>query len=417
MRALLNLLTFIFSVAWGAYAQSGWVAILPNPELQGWQVDGAPKFQFENGLLVFEGESRGRLLTKRTYRNCIVRVEFRNSPGANHGIALRAPLGWQASRYGMEIQILDDFTADPARVGNRSRCGAIYGVVPVRFSAVRPPGQWNTMTITCQERQVKVELNGLTVVDVNLNSIHDVALLRDRPGFLQEEGHIGFVAHSGRVEFRKLDIRELPTPKRRLNEPPAGFVALFNGRDLSGWQSWYANPPEIATLPEEERRRLQEEANRQHLRHWSVENGELVFDGKGVSLLTQHKYRNFELILEWQIPPGGDSGIYLRGVPQVQIWDRPEGSGGLYNNERSPNKPLTRADRPPGQWNRFHILMLDGSVYVWLNGVLVVNNIPLENYWNREQPLPEQGPIWLQAHGSPLRFRNLFLREIGKTVD
>ncbi len=414
MRVHRTVVLSLLALAVGtASAQSGWVSLLPNSSLTGWQVDGQPKFHFEDNRLVFEGESRGRLLTQRTYRDFILRMEFRNGPGANNGIALRAPFGWQASRYGMEVQILDDFTANRAEVGNHSLCGAIYGVVPVRFSAVRPPNQWNTMEITCRGRHIKVVLNGSVVVDTNLNTIHDIGLIRERPGFLREEGHIGFVAHSGRVEFRKMEIRELPTLPRRLNEPPEGFVALFNGRDLTGWQSWFANPPELTTLSEEERRLRQEEANHQHLSHWRVEKGELVFDGQGVSLLTERAYSNFELIAEVQIPPGGDSGIYLRGVPQVQIWDRPEGSGGLFNNERHPSKPLKRADHPPGKWNRFHILMLDGVVYVWLNGELVVNGVPLENYWNRSQPLPASGPIWLQAHGTPLRFRNLFIREIG----
>jgi hypothetical protein len=143
-----------------------------------------------------------------------------------------------------------------------------------------------------------------------------------------------------------------------------------------------------------------------------VHDGELVFDGQGVHLITEKPYGDFELWLDWQIEAGGDSGIYLRDTPQVQIWDNPDGSGGLYNNEQHPNRPRVKADRPPGQWNRFRILMLGERVTVWLNETLVVHDVPLENYWDRGAPLPASGHIWLQAHGTPLRFRNIFIRPL-----
>lgn len=96
----------------------------------------------------------------------------------------------------------------------------------------------------------------------------------------------------------------------------------------------------------------------------------------------------------------------------MQIWDNPDGSGGLYNNAKHPNRPRVKADNPPGQWNRFRILMLGERVTVWLNETLVVHDVPLENYWDRGAPLPASGHIWLQAHGTPLRFRNLFIRPL-----
>jgi hypothetical protein len=116
--------------------------------------------------------------------------------------------------------------------------------------------------------------------------------------------------------------------------------------------------------------------------------------------------------VDWKIGKKGDSGIYLRGNPQVQIWDNKEGSGGLYNNQKNPSKPLKFADRPVGQWNTFHIIMRGDKVTVHLNGVLVVDNTPLENYWQRGQPLPAVGPIELQHHGDPLWFKNIYIKEL-----
>jgi hypothetical protein len=390
-----------------AVAADGW-QLLPFNESE-WLRDGAPTYRIEAGVLIFEGEGRGRLMSRQTYSDFELQVEFRCSAGANNGIALRAPLGFQASRYGMEIQILDDSAYQPLDL--RTACGAIYGLCPVRASAVRPAGEWNLIHIRCEGRRVQVHLNGVPVVDADLNSIRVRELLRERPGFLRELGHLGFIQHDGCVEFRNLRVRTLHVP-RLANQPPAGFTALFNGRDLSGWQSWYADPPTIAHMSEEARQQAQARANEQYLKHWRVENGDLIFDGQGVHLITEARYGDFELWLDWQIEPGGDSGVYLRDTPQVQIWDDPSGSGGLHNNEKHPSRPLVKADNPPRQWNRFRILLLGERVTVWLNETLVAHEIPLENYWNRRAPLPREGRLWLQAHGTPVRFRNIFIRPL-----
>jgi len=203
-----------------------------------------------------------------------------------------------------------------------------------------------------------------------------------------------------------------------LNTPPPGFVRLFNGRDLSGWKGLAGkggNPYERAKLSPDDMQAEQARADSLMRAHWRVENGALVFDGHGSHLCTQKEYRNFEMLVDWKIGPGGDSGIYLRGAPQVQIWDTaqwPEGSGGLYNNKKGPSKPLVRADNPVGEWNTFRIKMVDDRVTVYLNDKLVVDNVALENYWDRSQPIFTKGQIELQSHGSTLYFRNVFMREI-----
>ena len=198
------------------------------------------------------------------------------------------------------------------------------------------------------------------------------------------------------------------------NVPPKGFKALFNGKDLTGWQGVIPLPQRQKLSPAELAKR-QAQVNAKVLPHWTVKDGVLCYDGKGNSLQTVKDYGNFELLVDWKIGPHGDSGIYLRGVPQVQIWDpadRPEGSGGLFNNKKHPSKPLHCADRPIGQWNTFRIRMVGDRVTVYLNGVLVVDNVPLENYWDRSKPLPERGPIELQHHNHPLYFKNIFIKEL-----
>ena len=127
--------------------------------------------------------------------------------------------------------------------------------------------------------------------------------------------------------------------------------------------------------------------------------------------------------------PKADSGIYLRGTPQVQIWDRNQvfdpkrptrrphlGSGGLFNNTPgTPGRdPLVLADRPFGEWNQFRIRQIGDRTWVWLNDKLVVDDAVMENYWDRGQPLRARGPIMLQTHGGEIRWRNLFVRDIGE---
>jgi hypothetical protein len=205
-----------------------------------------------------------------------------------------------------------------------------------------------------------------------------------------------------------------------LNRPPEGFLALFNGRDLTGWKgllsSPYDNPIRRAKLSPEELIKEQAKADISMLEHWTVKDGVLEFDGKGFSLATMRDYEDFELLVDWKIVnPRGDSGIYLRGAPQVQIWDPDQhkvGSGGLYNNQKNPSRPTMIADNPIGQWNTFRIRMVGERVTIHLNGKLVVDNVVLENYWDRSRPIFPSGQIELQCHGDPIHFRNIYIREI-----
>jgi hypothetical protein len=206
------------------------------------------------------------------------------------------------------------------------------------------------------------------------------------------------------------------------NTPPDGFTALFDGHDLAGWKGLVAakgGPPARAKMSPEELASAQATADQSMRDHWKAEDGVLVFDGKGQSICTAKDYGNFELLVDWKILPNGDSGIYLRGAPQVQIWDTAltshgaqVGSGGLYNNKKHASKPLVKADNPVGEWNAFRIVMVGDEVTVYLNGQLVVDKTPLENFWARDKPLPATGQIELQNHGNLLYFKNIYLKEL-----
>ncbi|NLS96796.1 MAG: DUF1080 domain-containing protein [Planctomycetaceae bacterium] len=207
--------------------------------------------------------------------------------------------------------------------------------------------------------------------------------------------------------------------------PPEGFRAIFNGKDLTGWHG--LNPHSAERFTGEKREANLQQQLADFPKHWRVENGELVNDGTGPYATTDEEFGDIELLIEYKTVPKADSGIYLRGTPQVQIWDwnqvfdpkRPDrkphlGSGGLFNN--TPGKPgrdpLVLADKPFGEWNSFRIRQVGDRTSVWLNEKLVVDDAVMENYWDRSKPLPAKGPIMLQTHGGEIRWRNLFVRDI-----
>ncbi|MFM8735837.1 MAG: DUF1080 domain-containing protein [Pirellulales bacterium] len=209
--------------------------------------------------------------------------------------------------------------------------------------------------------------------------------------------------------------------------PAPGWTALFNGRDLAGWRGRpHLDPAKDAEGTPEERAKRQAEWDADMRRHWTVAEGAIVGDGQGVFLTTDRDFGDFELTLDWMLPaPCADSGIYLRGNPQVQIWDpacerdskhgAQKGSGGLWNNpEGAPGKwPIVKADKPIGEWNTTRITMQGDRVTVVLNGQVVVDDAPLANHFAEGRPLPACGPIQIQAHGGPMHVRNVFVRDLG----
>lgn len=217
-------------------------------------------------------------------------------------------------------------------------------------------------------------------------------------------------------QYIKIDLKEF------LDKLPSGkgYVSLFNGKDLSGWEGLVANPIKRSKMSRQALAKAQAKANKQMHEDWFVKDGIIQFKGEGYNnICTIKDYGDFEMLVDWKITNGGDSGIYLRGTPQVQIWDIANthvgaqvGSGGLYNNQKNERIPLKVADNPIGEWNTFRIKMVGDRVTVYLNGILVTDNVALENYWDRNLPIFEKEAIELQAHGENLGFRNVYVREI-----
>jgi hypothetical protein len=407
-----------------AKPETGFVSLFDGQSLNGWKLfnQHGTGYGVTNGLIYCAEGGGGNLFTEKEYSDFILRLDYKLRPGGNNGVGIRAPLSGDAAYLGMEIQMLDDKAPKHATIKPWQFNGSIYNIVPAKKGTPKI-GEWNSYEITAKGRHIKVVLNGRTIVDADLNKVTDPETLMHHPGMLRDRGHIGFLGHNDYVEFRNIRIKELLSPGTD-NVPPGGFTALFNGKDVNNWKGLmappYDNPSNRAKLSPATYNVEQAKADLNMRGHWRAQGGEIVFDGHGRSLCTKKDYRDFEMLVDWKIPPRGDSGIYVRGSPQVQIWETnspgqfrpPDGSGGLYNNQKNPRHPLRNADNPVGEWNRFRILMVGEKLHVYLNNELVVRDTVLENYWERDKPIYPSGQIELQNHGGPLWFKNIYIREI-----
>jgi len=229
-------------------------------------------------------------------------------------------------------------------------------------------------------------------------------------------------ADNVRVKFVDEDY-DLAAEGRK--ECPEGYAPLFNGKDFSGWKGLVQNKAGFnmphcrrAMIPEV-RWGYEAEGMKAMKEHWSVRDGVMFFDGKkgGYNITPEKQYGNFEVLVDWRLlRVYGDSGFYLRGLPQIQIWDPTMwnglGSGGIWNNTTALFNATTREDRPIGDWNTFRIRIVGNRTWVWFNGVLVTDGVEYQNRYHPDKPIPLIDNFELQCHGDPVEFRNLFIKEL-----
>ena len=419
----------------------------------------------------FIGDSKEQVSINE-YGNFVLRFEYMYMDNFFGGIDIRTPpysetrnnssMGWPRYDGMCSIPLIDDEGSDfYDKTSGRDRLkafqytGSVYGISPARRdniskqiwgkdklfslggSYARKPGKWNFMEIKVVGSDIEVYLNGQQINKCDLSAFYTNGTTPDKhkhPGLTRRRGHIRFVRFAeGRLIWRNARILQLPdnfsiedvTPSIP-KEYPVGFERYFSGReeDMRMWkgvttQERFDNPSVRQKASSEKRSAMQAVANMAMRQHWFVRNGSLFFDGfkGGHSIATIKDYADFEMWADWRIMSfGGDSGLYLRGAPQVQIWDAHNqwnlGSGGLYNNRQNPSKALKIADRQIGDWNRFHIIMRGDKVTVWLNGELVVDNVTMENYWDRRRAIFPCEQIELQCHGDPVEWRNIFIKSL-----
>ncbi len=411
--------------------EDGFVPLFNGKDLSGWaNVNVAPNtFTVKDGLIICNGKPTGELRTERMYENFILELEYRHMvPGGNAGVfiwsdALTAP--GQPFIRAIEVQVLDGRNSDSYT--SHGDVFAIHGAVmkPDRphpggwmrclpsERRAKPAGEWNHYRLTCNDGSLKLAVNGKEVSGGS--------------GCKPRKGYICLESEGGIVHFRNLRIKELestqPQPEE-VAEAARGFQSLYTGVDLAGWKY-----------------------EKEHEGHWTAKDWILDYDGKGKDLWTEKEYGDFELVADWRwtrkpvkrmhpviLPSGdyavgedgkelqvegldaGDSGIYLRGSGrnQINIWCWPSGSGELWSirgdknlppEVRAAAVPRVKADKPIGQWNRFHITMKGDRLAVILNGKKVIEDALIPG-------IKPRGAIALQHHGDPIQFANLFIREL-----
>lgn len=188
-----------------AAEEEGYVPLFNGTDLTGWTGD-TKGYIVENGNLVCK--PGGFLYTEKEYANFSFKFEFKLTPGANNGIGIRTPSEGNPAYAGMEIQILDDRHEKYKDLKEWQVHGSIYGVVPAKRDVLKPVGEWNSEEIIADGRNVKVIVNGVTVVDANLDKVQPVDG-HEHPGLKNEKGHIAFCGHGDVIEFRNLRLKEL----------------------------------------------------------------------------------------------------------------------------------------------------------------------------------------------------------------
>ncbi|MFO0964601.1 MAG: family 16 glycoside hydrolase [Gemmataceae bacterium] len=405
-------------------------------DLTGWVNVNCDKSTFfvRDGMIITTGRPTGFLRTDKQYENFIMEFEWKHMPKpitavGNSGLFVWGdPIPAVGTGYtrGIEVQVLVNLE----KPGFYTSQGDIFSIWGAKCKPDRPhpngwdrclpsenrtkgAGEWNHYRVEGNDGAIKLAVNGKIV-----SGVHSC---NPRKGYLALE------SEGSECHFKNLKIKELPTKNPRPEEiadVDKGFKSIYTGLNLDGWK---ADPKNKGA--------------------WNPRDFMLDYNGKGTDLWSEKEYGDFEMIVDWRFPAkpkktlrpvilpsgeeakddagkpkmvevddAGDSGIYLRGSSksQVNMWCWPIGSGEVYGYRTDPKMsaevrkgvtPKERADKPLGQWNRFHITMKGDRLTVVLNGKTVIENAQLPG-------VAPRGPIALQHHGDAVQFANLFIREL-----
>ena len=195
-----------------AQSEPGFQPLFDGKTLNGWKLVSphGPGYVVQDGTIVCPADGGGNLFTEKEYADFVVRFEFKMEPGGNNGLGIRAPLTGDAAYAGMELQILDDQHARyKGKIKSEQHHGSIYGVFPARTGYLKPAGEWNTEEVTAKGTRIRIVLNGVVIQDADLANVREEAVLKQHPGLKNKSGHIGFLGHGTRVEFRNIRLKKL----------------------------------------------------------------------------------------------------------------------------------------------------------------------------------------------------------------
>lgn len=193
----------------------GFTPIFDGKSLEGWQ-GGKDGYMVVEGSIVSQPKGSGNLATVKEYGDFHLKFEFRLTPGANNGIGIRVPDEVPGERLdpafkGIEIQVLDDAADRYKDIKEWQHHGSVYGVVPAKTGFLKRAGEWNSEEIIARGKQIKVILNGETIVDADVAKASENGTLdgKEHPGLKRDSGHICFCGHGAEVSFRNLRVKEL----------------------------------------------------------------------------------------------------------------------------------------------------------------------------------------------------------------
>lgn len=437
----MRLFTIVLVLIFSQLACGRWVKLSGGEDLTGWQggkgKTGVAGYVLEDGVITSRPGCH-HLVSEKVYQDFILEFEFKLTSGANNGLGIHYPGEGDPAFTGMELQILDNSAEKyQGKLADYQWHGSLYTLEAAKRGFLKPVGEWNVQRVTVRGDRVSVELNGITILNADLEAIQEKHPRHQ--GAKRRKGFITFCGHGDVVSWRKVRIVEIPFGPRieaQVFQPTGkkdefwagqGYRDLLAEGELSQWKMVSG-----------------------HEGHWTVRDGWiLAYDGaseaEDKNLWSMESFTDFELVCDWRFPGEGprsqqpivlanglemrgpkdeiitteieelDSGIYLRGSSrtQINIWNWPVGSGEVYGVRKSavglPYKaavtPRLRADHPVGEWNRFVIRLVGEKVTVILNGETVL-------FEARLPPVKKSGPLALQHHGAAIEFANLWIRDL-----
>ncbi len=380
-------------------------------DLTGWTGEG---YVVEDGAITCTPQGKV-LYTTETFSDYTLEFEFLLTPAANNGLGIHYPGKGDGAFSGMELQIIDNTAEKWKDLKDYQYHGSLYTLAPAKKEGLKPAGEWNSQTVTVMGPKVTVVLNGVTILEADLDALEKSH--PDHQGVKRRAGSIAFLGHGDKVSFRNIRIAETAPEAKELE----GFEPLFDGKTLSGWK--YESGEKD---------------------NWFAANGILHHTGEAgptKDLWTEEEFGDFTLALDWRwsghgktkaqpvvLPDGSDkldadgkkelveieeldSGIYLRGntKSQVNFWNWTVGSGEVYGYRKDAKQsaevkaavtPKRKADKPLGEWNSALVTVKGQLLTVAINGEVVIENALLNE-------MPEKGPIGLQHHGQAIDFANI----------
>ncbi len=193
-------------------AEEGFVSLFDGKSLAGW-TGSLAGYAVEDGHLICVAGGKGNLLTEAEYSDFVFKFEFKLTDGANNGLGIRCPKVAEGNLHleGIELQILDDTAEKYKTLKPYQYHGSVYGIVPAKVGSLKPLGEWNQQEVTAKGRRVTIVVNGKTIVDADLDEATKAGTLDAtvHPGLSRTKGHLGFLGHGDRVDFRRIRIKSL----------------------------------------------------------------------------------------------------------------------------------------------------------------------------------------------------------------